>query len=217
MYPDPGWQTGIQQITTKDVLLGFWLHPEGGNAAGVLGAVSIHSCLLTFASVSRMPSAHLPCSVTDLSFRGSLPVVSAPVAFKNAQRVPTFAARGFKSIRTDNRDWSFNLIKNRLGLTTHTENKEIFLPCGGLSSSLVPFWGTSSTRQPIVQSHSLVEDWLYLDNYVVWIPRRGPYNLIWQKKAVYTFNVIPPIFKLHFSWKQNKQSYHLYGTTKNPE
>lgn len=68
------------------------------------GAVSIHSCLLTFASVSRMPSAHLPCSVTDLPLEDFHERISALVAFKNAQRVPTFAARVFKSIRTDNRD-----------------------------------------------------------------------------------------------------------------
>ena len=36
-------------------------------------------------------------------------------------------------------------------------------------------------------------------------------------EAVYMFNAIPPIFKWYFSWKQNKQCYHLYGTTKNSE
>ena len=126
-----------------------------------------------------MPRAHLPYSVTDLSFHGSLAVVSALVAFKNAQPVPTFAARVFKSIRTNNIEQRLKLQsqEQRLGLTTHTENKEMFLPCGGLwrASCPVPFWGTSSTRQPIVQSHSLVEERLYLDNYlvVVWIPREG--------------------------------------------
>lgn len=185
------------------------------------GAVSIHSCLLTFASVSRMPSAHLPCSVTDLSFRGSLPVVSALVAFKNAQRVPTFAARVFKSIRTDNRDWSFNRIKNRLGLTrtynTHGKQRDILTMWWPLIQSS-PLLG-NQFNETANCSISLTSRGLAIFSQLCSCmdPKEGSVQLNLAKKAGYTFNVIPPIFKLHFSWKRNKQSYHLSGTPKNPE
>lgn len=45
----------------------------------------------------------------------------------------------------------------------------------------------------------------------------GSIQLNSATEAVYMFNAIPPMFKWYISWKQNKQCYHMYGTTKNSE
>lgn len=127
----------------------------------VLQCANLHGYLLP---AGRIPSAHLPWSMTDLPSHRSFPVESALVAFKCSTHAHScgkyFQEHQGKQDHIEQRLKFHPYQEQRLGLTLHTQNKDVLTMWwpGGL-----PVQSIQATNCPI-SPPPLSEHWLNLDN-----------------------------------------------------